>query len=387
MANGVIVHNSNIEQQGIGYVVHTLRPWLVNWEQELNAKLLRYRQGYFAEFSVEGLLRGDSAARAAFYKEMFFVGAMSPNDIRNKENLNPVDGGDRYYVPLNMVPVGGEGEPAFSEPGVNGIATPSPAAGFPIRSGMTGPGEQRKRRGAVARARAARAGRHGFEEAGTRIVEREKSNVLRAAKKHLGERSLEGWNSWLDDFYRDFPDFIVRQVGGAVLALAELIQPMAAEEVNGEEGMSAEMERFLVEYKRSFALRYRDSSKGQLRSIVDRAEMDPEADPVEVVEMRLGEWEQRRPGKVALNESIVLSNAVAKLVFVDAGITRLRWAAIGGESCPFCQEMDGKIVGVEQPFVAHDTVLQAEGKSDMKIYKPALHPPLHEGCVCQVEPE
>ena len=98
-------------------------------------------------------------------------------------------------------------------------------------------------------------------------------------------------------------------------------------------------------------------------------------------------WEQRRPGKVALNESIVLSNAVAKLVFVDAGITRLRWAAIGGESCPFCQEMDGKIVGVEQPFVAHDTVLQAEGKSDMKIYKPALHPPLHEGCVCQVEPE
>ena len=77
----------------------------------------------------------------------------------------------------------------------------------------------------------------------------------------------------------------------------------------------------------------------------------------------------------------------AKVVFAGAGITRLRWVAMGGKSCPFCQEMDGKVVGIEQNFVGPDTVLEAEGKSDMKVYRPASHPPIHEGCVCQIVPE
>jgi hypothetical protein len=43
-------------------------------------------------------------------------------------------------------------------------------------------------------------------------------------------------------------------------------------------------------------------------------------------------------------------------------------------------------VGIEQPFVGADDVLEAEGKSDMKIYRPTTHAPLHEGCVCQISP-
>jgi hypothetical protein len=36
---------------------------------------------------------------------MFNIGALSPNDIRRKENENPVEGGDEHFVPLNMVPL------------------------------------------------------------------------------------------------------------------------------------------------------------------------------------------------------------------------------------------------------------------------------------------
>jgi HK97 family phage portal protein len=98
---------SNIENQDIGFVKHTMLSWFRRWESFAQLKLFtpRERKAFFAEFSVDGLLRGDSTARAAFYKEMFMLGAYSQNDIRAKENDNPIDGGDRYWVPLNMVPI------------------------------------------------------------------------------------------------------------------------------------------------------------------------------------------------------------------------------------------------------------------------------------------
>ncbi|QKS59336.1 phage portal protein [Paenibacillus barcinonensis] len=98
---------SNIEQQSIDFVIHSLRPWLIRWEQTISWKLFSEseRKKFFAEHLIEGLLRGDSSARAAFYKEMFNMGAYSQNDILEKENENPIEGGDRYWVPLNMLPL------------------------------------------------------------------------------------------------------------------------------------------------------------------------------------------------------------------------------------------------------------------------------------------
>ncbi len=95
---------SGIEQQQIGFLIFTLRSWLTRFEQRLT-KLLPPEPAY-AHFSVEGLLRGDSAARAAFYKEMWYLGVFSTNDIRAFEELPPVAGGDVRYVPLNMGQLG-----------------------------------------------------------------------------------------------------------------------------------------------------------------------------------------------------------------------------------------------------------------------------------------
>src|SRR6056297_2515937 len=97
---------SNIEQQSIDFVVNTIRPWLVRIEQTLNDKLISSKNNKnYIEFVVEGLLRGDSQARAEYYNQMYQVGAMSPNDIRKKENMNPIDGGDQHFVPLNFIPL------------------------------------------------------------------------------------------------------------------------------------------------------------------------------------------------------------------------------------------------------------------------------------------
>lgn len=93
---------SNIEQQSIDFVVHTIRPWLVRWEQAIQRDLVADDENYFCEYNVDGLLRGDSISRGQYYNTMFNIGAFSINDIRAKENLNPVPDGDTHFVPLNM---------------------------------------------------------------------------------------------------------------------------------------------------------------------------------------------------------------------------------------------------------------------------------------------
>ena len=100
---------NNIEHLGIDHVVSTIRPWAVRWEQAIRKDLIpeEERNVFFAEFLTAGLLRGDHAARAEFYRTLWNLGALSSNDIRELENMNPVEGGDTYYVPLNMMPAGG----------------------------------------------------------------------------------------------------------------------------------------------------------------------------------------------------------------------------------------------------------------------------------------
>jgi HK97 family phage portal protein len=95
---------TGIEQQSIGFLVFTLRPWLTRIEQRFT-RILKPEPVY-ARFTVEGLLRADSAARAAFYKEMWYLGVFSTNDIRALEELPPVEGGDVRYRPLNMGALG-----------------------------------------------------------------------------------------------------------------------------------------------------------------------------------------------------------------------------------------------------------------------------------------
>lgn len=112
---------SNIEHASIDYVVDTLTPWLVRWEQELKRKLFAEDETYFAEHQVQGLMRGDSGARSQFYKELFGMGALSPNDVRSLENMNSIGPqGETYwvasnnYTPIHQI-VGNDSRPEEAE--------------------------------------------------------------------------------------------------------------------------------------------------------------------------------------------------------------------------------------------------------------------------------
>lgn len=92
---------NNVEQMSHDFVVHTLRPIVKMIEQELNKKLYprKDRRKRFIRFNIDSLLRGDTATRAEFYAKMRAINAMSPNEVRALENMNPYEGGDHYDNP------------------------------------------------------------------------------------------------------------------------------------------------------------------------------------------------------------------------------------------------------------------------------------------------
>jgi len=108
---------ANIEHQGLEFVVHTLRSYLVSFEQRANNQLLSsdHRGTYFVEHLVDGLLRGDTRARYGAYA-VGWNRWLVTNEIRAAENLNPLPGGDDIQPLANIVgkgatpPPGGGGQ-------------------------------------------------------------------------------------------------------------------------------------------------------------------------------------------------------------------------------------------------------------------------------------
>lgn len=99
---------SGLEQQVLGFQKFTLRRRLKRIEQALEKQLLTPQDrsaGVTIEFNLEGLLRGDSAARSAFYREMTNIGAMTINEVRALENLPAVTGGDVPRMQMQNVPI------------------------------------------------------------------------------------------------------------------------------------------------------------------------------------------------------------------------------------------------------------------------------------------
>lgn len=96
---------TNSEQQGLFFSTYCIEPWTELWEQVLNWALFDENADHFCEFNHNKILRADGASRAALYTALFNVGAMSPNEIRERENMNHTSGGNQRFVPLNMGPL------------------------------------------------------------------------------------------------------------------------------------------------------------------------------------------------------------------------------------------------------------------------------------------
>ena len=95
---------ANAEAMGLDYIKTTLLPIFTQWEQEINYKLFTEteRTKYYVKFNAAAELRGDSAMRAQYYKQMLETGVYTINEVRAmEEQLAIGENGDKHFVSLN----------------------------------------------------------------------------------------------------------------------------------------------------------------------------------------------------------------------------------------------------------------------------------------------
>lgn len=96
---------NNVEQQNLMFARHTIVPWTQRIEQEIDRKLIPSfdRPVVYSKFKLSDLQRGDSGARATYFTQMLQAGVLSINEVRQEEELNPIEGGDIHTVQVNQI--------------------------------------------------------------------------------------------------------------------------------------------------------------------------------------------------------------------------------------------------------------------------------------------
>ena len=355
---------SNIEHQAIEFVTHSLRPWLVRWEQAIQQRLMteRDRQTHVVEFLVDGLLRGDVTSRYQAYAVARQNGWMSANDIRELENQNPIDDGDLYLVPLNMIPAG---DVAAAAAGMVPAAAPPPDA---RRLVDTETRAAREKRAAGDRVALARAQRAVLADVMGRVCRRQAQDVGAAARKMLTKRDVGTFAAWLEEFYRGHEEWTARAVTPALLSYGATVAAAAQREIEGDERVY-DNEQFMAAYAAQFAAWH----VAKTRRKVDAALAHEDA--LTAVEAAAGLWVSEWPEYLAGKEAVQAGNAVAREVYKRNGIMELVWETTTGEkACAYCDGLDGRVVSIEGKF-------DIDG---LPSFRSVEYPPAHDGCECVV---
>lgn len=104
------VNKANVETQSIEYVQHTLKPWARRWKEAVHRCLLnrdeQMEDRIFAEHDLEAIVRGDFKTQSDGFAKMLEKGVWSVNEVRRFLNANPVEGGDKHHIQLNMGELG-----------------------------------------------------------------------------------------------------------------------------------------------------------------------------------------------------------------------------------------------------------------------------------------
>jgi HK97 family phage portal protein len=227
---------SSVEEMGEDFVTYTLRPWFVRWEQAIARDLIDDPETYEACFDADCLLRGKTVERYQAYSSARTAGWMSANEIRGKEGLNPVEGGDEYSNPATTPGQGpgpgadddGSGEdadPASPSNGKKKPPVPPPGKpGKPPKKDKKKPADEESDEKAAAVTVVPGVGPRAAwlvvlaRDAAARLAAAEVRETERHAAKAVED--LARWKEWCGDFFMRHLFFVEK----SVLPLCEAAQ-------------------------------------------------------------------------------------------------------------------------------------------------------------------
>lgn len=205
--------HTNIEHQSIEFVVDTILPWAIKFEYEADIKLLttQAQRKWFTKINLNGLMRGDSAARAQYYKELFNLGVYSINEIRDLEEMNPIgEIGDKRFIQLNMTTIDKIGddaeddteseEPVENENDMDDDVETELKSDIPHRLAPY---------------------RHIFNDVCQRIVRREHYRFTDACRRFGG--NAEAIEEWMRTFWIEHNQYVEKALKPIMLTVAEAL--------------------------------------------------------------------------------------------------------------------------------------------------------------------
>lgn len=353
---------SNIVEQSLNFVIYTLRPWLVRWEQELNYKLFSKteRNNYFVEFSVEGLLRGDPVKRDQSLQIQFNSGVITRNEWRSLLNRNPIQGGDKILL-----------TPPGTAP--NQVQTKS------LNKEAI---HTRDSKLVTDRNKIIKSTKKLYKSAIEKVIKKEINVIRRLNKKYISNNDIIKFKSEIGDFYQKHYKFVFDNLININEHVAEIMNREVGKEVKQEKEVGDNVQSFVEKYTEARSFRHISSSQGQILKIVDDAKTNDDLEK-DIIN-RLNEWDETRSDKFARNESQRSNNAILLATYGFYKVEKIKWVTVG-KNCPLCDELNGKVVGVNKTFLQKgDTVVGDETVNNLTTNIDILSPPLHKGCDCSI---
>lgn len=200
----------------------------------------------------------------------------------------------------------------------------------------------------------------------------------------LGEAiDRPGFDKWLDQFYpvehnlksgERFIEYVTLHMGPVIQEYMRRIQ-WPAVSLLGEEPPADMLDDFIETYIRDYALRHGSSSRRQTLAVMEEARLKAEAKSLraeidrltakQAAAMRWREWAYGRAGTEAEDEVVREGNAASREAWRRSGVTKLVWRTVG-KSCPFCNKLNGKVVGIERPFLEDGEVISVKSVKPIK---------------------
>lgn len=369
---------NSIEQQDIEFFKDTLTPYLTMMEQELNSKIFIYKDEdlYFVEHDINAILRGDVKTRYEAYAIGRQWGWLSANDIRKKENEPPIDGGNIYLSPMNMI--------ASTELGKQ---NPDPLENkrhllhFESMN-VANVDEKRHSKVEVRSANKRFLLSSSYKLKFAKVIEdftrTEVEEFKKQVKKHLDSRSnVDNLFNEIKDFYDNHRSEIEtkysQKMNEYLSELKHILEEELGQKINSRD-FSEDMEKYL----NSYVNRHITTNMSGLSEVIKAQTELNNKD----FESSLEELGQRSISSEAMEESNRLGNyfAVVAYKFFQR---KAKWVTTGSSSCPICRQMDGKVVSAGKPFIRKNDEIKL-GDSVFSSGYDRKHAPLHNGCDCVI---
>ena len=410
------VNRANAEATNYVFALRVIKPRMERIVGYLNEFLVpRFGENVFLDF-VDPVPENRELEIIEYEKALGAQAYASVNEIRDKEGIPPIDGGDSVMVSAMLMPLGKPIKAAKSKPNIKSQAKPS------VRFSRN----LKKRK-----------------EIGELIAKEAMSIVRESAKKILDKLNEERWEIlWkafvarvtpyektlagkIKSFNKDQKEKVIKKLEGKIKAvkapedfgdlfngdeevsiLIDGITPILRElyQKEGKEtldliGMGEAFEASLERARKSLdaaislmSESYNETTLDLLKEKLKEGLQNGESLPELTNRIRdVYEFsDQVRAERVARTEAFRVANSATKEAWRQSGVVKtLKWYTAADERvCEFCDPMNGKTVGIEEDwFKKGDEMTGKEGGSLPIDYADVGNPPLHANCRCYIRPE